>query len=255
MDNKLFLQKQTSSLTNEIIKEIVSRITDNRWPAGYMIPSETELSDMFSVSQGTVRRALQHLVTEGLLIRHQGKGTFVTSRKKQTVAQRVTWFAKNGDEADPHATPRRFRIVSFETVPISAKLAAALEIEPGTMVHHIQRESTYEGFSKVCCFDDIYLPQALFPHLTLAELNRQQYPDLYAFYEDRWGVSALTFDELARAVLLNPAQAAKAEVTVPYPAICIQRISRNAGGHPVELRMLTNVTDEQNLVLSWGRCV
>ncbi len=248
-----FSRKKSSSLTEEVVDEIIARITSNRWPAGYMIPSETELAAMFDVSQGTVRRALQQLVNDGLLVRHQGKGTFVTSRRKQTVAKHIVWFAKNGDEKNPVATLRRFSFTAFETISASPRTASALLIEPGAPVHHVQRESSYEGLSKVCCFDDIFLPADLFPNLTQREIATASYPDLYAFYEDRFGVSAFTFDELARAVLLTPAQSAKACVSVPYPAICIQRVCRNAAGRPVELRFLTNVTDEQNMVLSIGR--
>lgn len=248
-----FSRKKSSSLTEEVTDEIITRITSNRWPAGYMIPSETELAARFDVSQGTVRRALQFLVNEGFLVRHQGKGTFVTSRRKQTVAKHIVWFAKNGDEHSPMSTPRRFRVTSFETIPATKRLSEALEIALGDPVHHVQRESSYEGLSKICCFDDIYLPKDLFPSLTEREIVTESYPDLYAFYEDRYGISAFFFDELARAVLLTPAQAEKAEVSVPYPAICIRRVSRNAAGRPVELRLLTNVTDEQNMVLGLGR--
>lgn len=255
MHHNAFSQKHAASLTDEVIDGIVARVRDGRWSAGVMIPSETELADLFDVSQGTVRRALQHLVTRGLLVRRQGKGTFVTSRIEQTVAQRVSWFAKNGEEAQPHATRRVFSFQGLELVAANARMSEALEVPVGSPLWHIRRESTYAGMDAICCFDEVYLPQNLFPDLSERELAEGAYTDLYALYEARWGNSAFTFDELARAVFLNPEQAQKAQVTLPWPAICIRRVSRNVSGRPIELRYLTNVTEEQNLVLSWERCV
>lgn len=255
MQNDVFLPRR-QTLTDSVRNQIFERISSGRWPAGYTLPNETELAALFSVSQGTVRRALKELVYAGILIRQQGKGTFVASRLSRPITQRLNWFVKNGEEASEKRTPHTPAVVSaFELTQATQKVASALAIEVDAPVWHISRDLTYEGLSIICCFDDIYLPQYLFPALTARDVTYPGYKDIYAFYEDRFGITVFSVDELARATFLNPAQAQKACVQLPYPAIVVQRISKDASGRPVEYRLLTNVTDEQNLVLSIERTV
>ncbi|MBP3439517.1 MAG: GntR family transcriptional regulator [Sutterella sp.] len=244
--------KQT--LTDKVGKEILSRITSGKWPAGYTLPSELELADLFDVSQGTVRRALRNLVDCGILIRQQGKGTFVASRKRRPVGTRVQWFVKNGDERKEDKTPHTQPVIcGFELIEANRRVAAFLEIEPGSRVWHIMRDNSYLGLDVQCCFDDIYLPAERFPGLSERDIRLSDSQDIYGFYEEKYGISAFTVDEYARAVFLNPDQARKAGVTPPFPAICLQRITRDAADRPIELRYLTNATIEQNMVLSIGR--
>lgn len=242
------------TLTDKVGKEILNRITSGKWPAGFTLPSEIELAALFDVSQGTVRRALKDLVDCGLLIRQQGKGTFVASRNRRPVGTRVQWFVKNGDERTEDKTPHTQPVIScFELIEANRKVASLLEIEPNARVYHIMRDNSYLGLDVQCCFDDIYLPEERFPGLTERDIRLSNNQDIYGFYEERFGISAFTIDEYARAVFLNPDQARKAGVTPPFPAICLQRITRDAADRPIELRYLTNATIEQNMVLSVGR--
>lgn len=75
--NQFFPTVQRRALYEGVKDEITRRIHQGMWGAGTMIPNEIELAKLFQVSQGTVRRALHELVEAGLLIRRQGKGTFV----------------------------------------------------------------------------------------------------------------------------------------------------------------------------------
>lgn len=242
------------TLTDEVRNKILEKIVSSQWAPGFMLPSETELAEMFDVSQGTVRRALKELVDDGCLIRHQGKGTFVASRRKRSLGKHHNWFCLDGEETvdtrTPHSVPE---IVSFEITEANARISKALEIEQGSLVFRICREITYEGLERICCFDEIYLPQSRFPGLTRQEMIAKSSPDLYAFYEESFRQTVFTVDELARAVFLNPDQARKAGVPLPYPGICVRRIGRDVAGKPIELRYLTNVTEDQNLILSVGR--
>ena len=244
------------TLTEEVRNQIMQKIVSHQWEPGYMLPSEPELARIFDVSQGTVRRALRELVNEGCLIRHQGKGTFVASRRRRSLGKHHNWFCLNGEETSEKRTPHTDpEIKLFELTEATARVAAALEISPGSPVFHICRDITYENIDTVCCFDEIFLPQDRFAGLTLPEMIRKSNRDLYAFYEESFRQTVFTIEEIARAVFLNPEQAQKAGVPLPYPGIRIQRIGRDVAGKPVELRYMTNATDIQNLILSLNRHV
>ena len=83
-------------LYRQIQDLIVQALADKEWLPGEMIPSEMDLAARFEVSQGTVRRAIDELAAENLLVRRQGKGTFVATH------------------ADPRAFFRFLRLVPDE---------------------------------------------------------------------------------------------------------------------------------------------
>lgn len=74
-------EDSTVPLYAQLMTEIVDNITDGTYPVGSKIPSEEKLIARYGVSRITVRRAVQELVAEGVLEKHQGKGTFVLQRK------------------------------------------------------------------------------------------------------------------------------------------------------------------------------
>lgn len=245
-----FIEDSAKTLTEAVRDRILKRIESNQWGPDFMLPGEIALAKEFGVSQGTVRRALAALVDSGVLVRHQGRGTFVASHRKRRIASRLDWFRYDRDAEQGTRTARHGELVGFELIPAVSTIARGLEIMPGDLVYHVSRDRTYEGLDCVCCFDEIYLPERRFPGLSRSKFEFSKAPDVYAFYEEQFGISAFRFDEVARAVLLNPEQARRAKVPMPYPGICVRRISRDVLGVPVELRLLTNVTEHQNLVLS-----
>lgn len=62
----------------QIATQFRARIKSRLWPAGYRLRAEDELASDLGVARGTLRRAVQDLVDEGLLVQVQGRGTFVT---------------------------------------------------------------------------------------------------------------------------------------------------------------------------------
>ncbi|EYU47366.1 bacterial regulatory s, gntR family protein [Acinetobacter baumannii 1457504] len=57
--------------------ELQKLLIQSKWTVEEPIPSEQELAQMYSVSVGTVRKAVEGLVEDGLLVKKQGKGTFL----------------------------------------------------------------------------------------------------------------------------------------------------------------------------------
>ena len=89
-------------LYQQLKEEIKGKITDNTFPYGSKIPTETELSEMFQVSRITVRRAIQELCQENYLVKKQGKGTFVKHAKVARKIKYLLGFSKSC-EANGHA--------------------------------------------------------------------------------------------------------------------------------------------------------
>ena len=82
MSRSSSLHSPTFSPLYRQIKELILRhLESGEWGPGDHIPSESDLAARFGVSQGTVRKAIDEMAAENLLVRQQGKGTFVATHK------------------------------------------------------------------------------------------------------------------------------------------------------------------------------
>ncbi len=235
------------SLFEEVQKRITEKIRAGVWKQGEAIPNELELADLFGVSQGTVRRALHELESQGVLLRRQGKGTFVASFKQnlESLRERINWFVPD----DPCAPASHNRLVLFEVVDAPLRVAHLMHCEETEKLIHIRRELYYGDGEIVTAFDDTYLKAKDFPGLTAEVIEKAHSANLYVLYEEKYGYFITSMEDLARAVLLNPYQAAKAHVSLPYPAISLQRRAYTLEGRLIELRFIVNVTDTQHMRL------
>ena len=75
-------------LFEEVKQKMLEQIKNGIWTPDSMLPNELEVAAMFGVSQGTVRRAFRELVAQGILVRYQGRGTFVASQRRNVAAVR-----------------------------------------------------------------------------------------------------------------------------------------------------------------------
>ena len=245
---------QRRALYEGVKDEITRRIHQGMWGAGTMIPNEIELAKLFQVSQGTVRRALHELVEAGLLIRRQGKGTFVND-----YGHNRAFTDKQFVRVRPDANGIwrcRSRLVLFEETAASQKTARLLGIAPNSPVIHIRRElmtfavgAVRETKELVDGFDELFLPKDIFPTLS-ADMFSEDIRSLYGFYQRRCGVTVTRVEDMAKAALVNPEQAAAAGVSMPYPAIRLHRVSYAVNDRAVELRYLTTITERCHFVFN-----
>lgn len=118
----------------ETLKDHVrGRVESGEWPAGHRVPSENEFVEMLGVSRMTVNRALRELATEGLLLRIQGKGSFVAPKKRSSLFQGVPNIA---DEIGARGGAHSAQIILLQEEVCGPELAEVLEVETGTRVAH-----------------------------------------------------------------------------------------------------------------------
>lgn len=211
------------------IKDLIMRSLEaGEWRPGDPIPSESELALRFGVSQGTVRKAIDEMAAENLLVRQQGKGTFVATHK------------------DPGSYFRFLRLVPNEgelqisqSVPLEcwrakagADVARLLALEPGAAIIIIRR--LLKLGEEPVVFDEIYLPSELFPDLSLDLLRSGE--SLYSLFESRYGVRMIRADERLRAVSADRVSAELLQVAEGSPLLLVERVTMTYGRKPVEWR-------------------
>jgi GntR family transcriptional regulator len=218
-----------SPLYQQIKGLITQCLEAGEWKPGDMIPSEMELAGRYKVSQGTVRKAIDELSAENLLVRRQGKGTFVATHTEPRTQFRFLRLTPNeGEQRYPEST-----ITECRRVRAPAEVARALELKSGDPVITIKRVLAFEGAP--CVLDELWLPGTLFKGLTAERLTESKAP-LYSLFESEFGTKMIRADEKIRAVAADAASAALLRVAPGTPLLSVERITFTYGDKPVELR-------------------
>ena len=212
------------------IKTLMTRsLRVGEWRPGESIPSEMELAARFKVSQGTVRKAVDELAAENLLVRRQGKGTFVATHAEQKVQYRFLRLMPDSGESG--GAQRRF--IDCRRLRSPADVARSLSLKPGDAVVNVRRILSFAGAPVV--LDDIWLPGGLFKGLTAERLSDYRGP-MYGLFESEFGVYMIRADEKIRAVAADAASAALLGVDLGFPLLSVERLSMTYEDKPVELR-------------------
>ncbi|OZI39328.1 GntR family transcriptional regulator [Bordetella genomosp. 1] len=226
-----------SPLYRQIKELLVQSLDRGEWKPGELIPSEIDLAARFQVSQGTVRKAVDELAAEHLLLRRQGKGTFVATHHEARVRYRFLRLAADEEGEGGRAESR---ILECRRVRAPAEIARALELRAGETVVMIRRQLSMNQTPTV--IDDIWLPGTAFRGLTLELLTANRAP-MYGLFESEFGVSMVRADEKLRAVAANEEIARLLNISPGAPLLQVDRISYTYGDRPMEVRRGLYLTD------------
>ena len=183
------------------IKALITKsLQAGEWKPGEMMPSEVELAGRFKVSQGTVRKAIDELAAENLVVRRQGKGTFVASHAEERAHFR--FLRLRPDEGLPHHPENRFLEVKRIRAP--AEVARLLDLKAGDAVVYIKRVQSFEG--KPTILEELWLPGQLFKGLSAERLVEYKGP-MYGLFETEFGTRMIRATEKIRAVTADAATA------------------------------------------------
>lgn len=221
-----------SPLYQQIKGLILQSLHAGEWKPGDPIPSEMDLAARYHVSQGTVRKAIDELAAENLVVRRQGKGTFVATHAEQHVQYRFLKLVP--DEGAPDSEgPAQRRIVDCKRLRASAEVARALALRSGDPVLQVRRVLAYRQVPTI--LEDLWLPGAPFKGLT-AERLAQWHGPMYALFETEFGVRMVRAEEKLRAVRPDAEQAALLQVDLDTPLLSVERVVHTYHDTPMELR-------------------
>ena len=218
----------------QVRDSLVRRLINGTWQPGQLIPSEMDLAREVGVSQGTIRKALDVMTAESLLVRRQGRGTFVAEPEEGRLLFRYFRMASDGGE---RAFPES-NVISAAGGSADAKQAALLGIAAGAETWRIDRMRSLEGRPMIA--EHITLPAERFPDLDAA----QSIPNnVYRLYSDRWGITIGRASERLKAVPASAADARQLGCAAGSPLLEIARVAFDLENRPVELRLSRCLTD------------
>src|SRR5690554_5971669 len=225
-----------SPLYQQIKALLLQGLDRGEWKPGEAIPSELELAARFQVSQGTVRKAIDELAAENLLLRRQGKGTFVATHHDAKVRFRFLRLTPD-DGKQPLSGSQ---ILDSGRVKAPVDIARLLDLRAADTVVNLRRLLSFDQVPAI--LDDIWLPGAVFRGLTADSLSRYRGP-LYALFESEYGVSMVRAEEKIRAMAAAAEPAQQLQVEPGTALLQVERVSYTYGDRPMEVRRGLYITE------------
>ena len=222
---------------------ILNAFQSGEWKPGEPIPSEMELANRYRVSQGTVRKAIDELAAENLVIRRQGKGTFVATHSAHHVRFRFLRLAPDTPAEDGSMGAASRTIIEFKRSRTSAELARQLHLRSTDSVFHVRRVLGFAG--KPTILEDLWLPANAFKGLSAEQLNADKGP-MYALFETKFGVRMVRAEERLRAVLPTQEQAQTLQLSMGTPLLQVERLAFTYHDQPMEVRQGLYLTEHHH---------
>lgn len=218
----------------QVKDSLVQRLIDGIWQPGQLIPSEFELARELGVSQGTVRKALDAMTVENLLLRRQGRGTFVAEPEDSRIL--FQFFRLVPDDAE-----RRFpdtRSAQASRGKATRREAELLTLTEGDSIWRIERVRTFAD--EPLLSETITLPADRFPGFDeIGEIPN----NVYRLYSQRWGITIGSASEQLKAVAAGAREAAALGCERGAPLLEITRVAYDLENRQTELRISRCLTD------------
>jgi GntR family transcriptional regulator len=225
-------------LYGQVRDVLIRRIADGEWQPGAALPSELDIATDLGVSHGTVRKALDAMEADNLVVRRQGRGTYVARHDDARILFQFFRMVQDSGE-------RRFPDSHIVAVAVEAAAPAAcerLKLRRGGRVIVIER--TRSLANQVCIFERIVLSRARF-----AGLEKRVLPNnLYELYRADFGVTITRAQERLKAKVASRREARFLGVEPGAPLLAIDRVAFAIDGEPAEWRLSLCRTDRFHYV-------
>ncbi|WP_321801426.1 GntR family transcriptional regulator [Caballeronia sp. J97] len=209
--------------------DLVRRIANGEWTPEQAIPTEADLCEAYVVSIGTLRKAIDLLVTEGVVTRTQGKGTFVRRPRFDSSLFRFFRFKS----AEGHSVQPTGKVLKREIVKPGEAIRDALLLKPTEKTIHLSRVRLID--SEPVLREEIWLARNRFD--ALATLPLGDFGDLmYPLYERVCRQIVASATETLTVEQADKEDAATLRVHVGSPIIMVNRVALDFAGTPIEWR-------------------
>lgn len=210
-------------LKRERVRDYLLELIETHAP-GALLPAERELCRRLSVSRPTLRSAVDELVNTGLLVRQQGRGTFVAPAK-------ITQELVSDDRVAvlPQAAGTwTSRVLEYATVPAGARVGRRLRISPAADIFYVARQRFVDD--ALIAIEYLHVPTAVAPRLSLEDMESGCFYDRLREY----GVRVHDAVQSVEPTVTNDAESGLLEVPLLSPALLFERLTNDDTGQPIE---------------------
>lgn len=224
------LSPSGTPLYQQVKRAVLGALADGEWKKGEAIPPEKTLAERFGVSIGTLRKAIDELAAENILIRHQGRGTFVGIHShNQHFFKFFRIVRQDGAKTYPTTELQRFR-------RMRAGEEAREKLLLGAGAYVFEFVNLLSLYDEKVLVDTITVPEALFSGLSKEQLRKRP-STLYSFYQEMFGINVIGTAESARVTTADADHAEWLGVARDAPLLELRRIAYSYNQVPVEWRI------------------
>jgi GntR family transcriptional regulator len=229
----------------QVKQAIMQCLKTGKWKDGQLIPTESRLAEQFKVSIGTVRKAVGELVSQKMLMRIQGSGTYVVSQTQDHMLDLFFHVVRrDGNKQFP-----AHELVTFKKIPVDALSARHLNMSRDDKVFYIESVASLHGHPVI--FDKIVLPCRLFPDLTEV-IFRNRGKTTFGLYQSRYGINVVRADEMVIVAAADKSVARFLGMAADAHFLEIQRTAYSYDNLPVEFRRRLVNTARHGYFNSYG---
>jgi GntR family transcriptional regulator len=228
-------------LYRAVKRALLREIESGSAAPGKTLPNEAQLAQGFGVSIGTVRRAVDELVADHILVRRQGRGTFVATHD----SARFLFQFFHVERSDGLRESPQVELVSFQRIRSEEADAEPLGLRAGDPVLQMENRLMLQGRAVV--HDRLVVPVLLVRGLTEKKLAERP-GTIYQLYQSAFGITVVRAIERARAVACDRSVARVLGLSVGEPVLQVRRVALTFGDKPVELRISTIDTSQHDYV-------
>ena len=222
-------RKLDQPLYDTVRSHILTKLRNGEWSPGTKIPTEPELAKLFAVSVGTVRKAVEDLVSEQVLIRRARIGTTVATHEQHN--QFSTFF--NFSYQNQHDQVLKPELLMFKKIVATNELAHIFGLQKGAPLITIDNLRRINDLSVM--YDRIWLPQVKFPRLNQNGFENRS-GSIYSFYQSQFMMTIVRISEQLEAIKVPEFVRTELHLKKTDPVLKITRRAYTYGDELVEYR-------------------
>ena len=221
------LERGPVPLHHQVYLDLSAALAAGEWKRGNRLPTERELAATYGCSLITVRRALDELSREGRLERTRGRGTFVTA---PPIVRDISGPAGFAEEIRGFGHEPSSVVITARTEAATRATAEALRIEPGTLVHYLERVRKADGLPLL--LEQVRLPAALLPGLIERDFGADE--SLWGVLRAEYGLPVVRRQEVLSAIMPTQREVRLLELLARRPAVQFDGVAFTTGELPIE---------------------
>lgn len=232
-------------LYRQVRHEILRHLANGRWSVYEALPSEQDLADEFQISIGTLRKAIDELVNEHILVRHQGLGTFIKMHSKERSFRHFFHLIdSDGQKCPPHR-----QLLDFTETADEPKAQEALKLPETQPLIRIRNALLID--QKIIEIYDAYIDKQRVNGMSRLLLEQNENP-LYQFYQEQFNLHVVRTADCLVADQASAEDARLLRLEAGDPVLRIERTALSFDDEPVEFR-ISRVNTQNHAYLNNAR--
>lgn len=203
----------------KIAFDIKEDILSEKYKPNEQLPFEKELCEKYNVSKMTVKKALDLLVNDGLIIKRRGSGTFIkdiTEKEIQRIIEKKQFSGLTTTSIGHKVTSK---VLEFKIINATKEIADILKIEEDEFIYFVHRVRYVDD--KAVVIEKTYIPLNLIPGMKLADVKKS----IYGYIKDKLGLNIQSAHSTVRAMKSDELDRKYLNLEKDEPILEVERVA------------------------------